>query len=189
MNLIYSSAIGEIKTITNSYQTISCEGCKINTRFESEQEKELLVLDYQLSHKNWVWRQLHKVFERVFKISVDFGWVQINKKLDYVDWRDYGVISIFIKGSGKPSGIDFSITEEDGDAWYYFDKESLTSEDWVEIRMPFEDFVNPKWASHGNGKKEFKNVTQIAVTITNFDRPIENTLYFETFDGDLFKLA
>lgn len=188
INSIQNSAMGKTETIDDSYKTISCKDCKINTEFKIDQDKKILIVDYELSHRNNLWRQIHKIFERIFEMPIDFGWVQIKKDLDYADWGDYTTMSLSIKGTGKPSNLDFSIVEEDGDAWYYFDKTSLASEEWVEIRMPFEDFINPGWAGHGDGKKEFKNITRIELTITNFDEPVKNTLSFEMFDDELFNV-
>lgn len=188
INSIRSSAIGETKIIGGSYKTIGCKDCKISAEFKKEQDEQILIVDYELSHRNYLWRQIHKVFERIFKIPVDFGWVQINKGLDHVDWSDYEMISIMVKGEGESSNLEFSILEEDGDAWYYFDEKSLASEDWIEIKMPFENFVNPKWASHGDGKKDFKGIIEIKLTIMNFEKSIKNKLYLETFDGEIFKL-
>jgi len=174
--------------IAYSYETSRCKGCKMAVEFEIERDNGILVVDYELSHKNYLWRQVHKIFEKVFKMPVDFGWVQINKKLDNVDWSQYTAVRLLVKGTGEPSDLDFSIVEKDGDVWYYFDRNSLDSKDWIEIKMPFEDFTNPSWANQRDGKKDFKNITEIVVTMKNFNEPIKNTLYFKIFDEEIFKL-
>lgn len=188
INSIRTSAVSKTESIDNAYNTINCKGCKISSEFKTEQNKKILIASYELSHKNYLWYQIHKIFERIFKMPVDFGWVQINKKLDNADWSDYETISILVKGTGEPSNLECSIVEKDGDSWYYFDENSLASKEWIEVKMPFEDFVNPKWASKGDGKKEFTNVKEISFTITNFDKSVKNILFFEIYDGELFKL-
>ncbi len=54
--------------------------------------------------------------------------------------------------------------------------------------MPFKDFVHPSWAPLGDGKKEFRNVTMFSLTITSFDRAVNNTLYFKLKDDSLIYL-
>lgn len=180
-------AISEPRRVADGYEVIGCKTCKIEAKIE--QDSNTWIIDYELSHKGYLWHQMHKIVERIFGVPVDFGWVQIRKDLSSADWSEYKSISLSIKGEGNPSNLEFSVIEEEGDAWYYLDKNSLTSTDWTEIRIPFKDFTNPSWASHGDGRKDFKNVIKIGLTFTNFEEPVKNKLYFEMFDGELFKLT
>lgn len=129
------------------------------------------------------------MLEQIFGIPVDYGWVIMSSKVSNADWSKYSNVDIFVKGTGEPSRLEFSIQEADGDAWYFFDEGMLKTKDWVSISMPFENFVHPPWAHFGDGEKEFKNVTMFQLTITSFDRAVNNTLYFALEGNNLIRLA
>jgi len=165
----------------------SCENCDLSATFEDD---DALKVKYSIPHhnKNRLSIFVHKVLERTLNIPVDYGWVNMGSKVPNADWSMYNGANLFVNNGGEPGRLEFAIGESDGDMWYYFDETSLNNRGDIAVYMPFNDFFHPSWAPYGDGKKDFCNVTMFTLTITSFDKAVNNTINFKLTDGNFISL-
>jgi hypothetical protein len=141
-------------------------------------------------HNQKKWRLLlHKLEERLFKIPMQHGWVYLYKSLPNVDWRNYSMLQLNLKSeSPGEKGFQMHFKEGDGDEWFYIDDSILSNEDWITVKIPFNKFYQPKWASHGNRKMDLTDITEIGFTFNSFKKPLNNTIHFVVKNQDIFSL-
>jgi len=172
------------------YITNYCEDCFIHLSLDDIQNNRIMKIKYVIPHNKKDWQIfLHKIKERLFNINVDYGWVYMYKYLPNMDWRNYSSITLFLKSDIPGGSFELHFKEQDDDEWFYFDNMTLSKDGWIRIKIPFAKFIQPKWTSKGDGEKELYSITEIGITFTSFDMPLNKTLYMSVIDGEIFSLS
>jgi hypothetical protein len=173
----------------NSIKAYPSENSKILFSKVLLDKTDTLKVKYYISPpKNKVYIFIHKVFEKIFGFDRDSGFIWFYKDYYYLNISNYSSLNFNIISDNQTSGLEFQIREHDGDAWYYFDNTSLSRTNWTIINIPYLNFSNPSWADHGDGKKTFDNIVQIGITVTSFDKAVNKTVIFRTYDDQIFFL-